>query len=66
MQQGWVAYSRCDAVWKSGSTQHLSEGGSQAFYDKWSFIPSNTGFDTMRAHEPLIPVNLLKHFKGVK
>jgi hypothetical protein len=44
----------------------LVKGGSQAFYDKWSFIPSNTGFDTMRAYEPLIPVNLLKHFNGVK
>ena len=36
---------------------------SHTIYDKWSFNPSNIGFDIIQAHELLIFVNLFKHFK---
>jgi hypothetical protein len=44
----------------------LATQGSQKFHDKWSFIPSNTRFDTMQAHKYLIPIVIIKHIENVK
>jgi hypothetical protein len=41
----------------------LATQGSQKFYDKWSFIPSNMRFDIMQAHIYLIPLLLQSTLK---
>jgi hypothetical protein len=44
----------------------LATQGSQKFHDRWSYIPSNTGYDTMRAHQYLMPIMIVKQFENIK
>jgi hypothetical protein len=44
----------------------LSKEGTQLFHKKWAFIPSNTGFDTMRSSSYLIPQLVVNHFDNIK
>jgi hypothetical protein len=62
---GWLLYN----VMQYGEKEVLDElakEGIQQFYKKWAFIPSNTGFDTMRASSYLIPQLVVNQFNAIK
>jgi hypothetical protein len=44
----------------------LSKEGTQMFHKKWAFIPSNTGFDTMRSSSYLLPQLVVNQFNNIK
>jgi hypothetical protein len=43
----------------------LAQEGTQIFYKKWVFIPSNIGFDTMWSSSYLIPQVVVNHFNDI-
>jgi hypothetical protein len=60
LTQNVVEYGNKDVL------DELSKEGTQLFHKKWPFIPSNTGFDTMRSSSYLIPQLVVNHFDNIK
>ena len=44
----------------------LAKEGTQQFHKRWAFIPSNTGFETMRSSLYLIPQLVANQFNAIK
>ena len=61
-----MAYSRCDALWRARGLNALTKKGSKEFYENWSFVPFNTGYDTMCFWKHMIPFTLKNHLQDVK
>lgn len=59
-----IVYVKVYRGWKVLNV--LATQGSQKFHDKWSFIPFNIGFDTMKAHKYLTSTVIIKHIENVK
>ena len=62
---GWLVQN----VMQYGEKEVLDElvkKGMQQFYKKWAFIPSKTGFETMRSSSYLIPPLVVNQFNAIK